>query len=179
MRNLQLPLKQPRRFQPGALSPVERCILRNFGGSLEAFHAMFTPPPERLRMACDHDDGSLLGWKYGEAPSFKGQAPPDPGHVLHPPDQALSLTPPAAARQAAAPHSGGGGSGGSGGGRVGLWPGVDAEGIAKSELRRFKQRAMVRNPLEAHLCRNAEQSSRYIVTSTRSRTHLCRDGTSA
>ena len=50
------------------LSPVERCIIHSFGGTLPEFHAAFTPPPPHLRMACDHNDGSLLGWKYGEQP---------------------------------------------------------------------------------------------------------------
>ena len=93
MRNLQIPLKEPRPFAAGALSPVERCILRNFGSSLEQFHRVFRPPPPQLRMACDHNDGSLLTWKYGERPSYKGEAPPDPGHVLKASDKAVTLTP--------------------------------------------------------------------------------------
>mgnify|MGYP003336665003 CR=1 FL=1 len=93
MRNLQIPLKEPRAFAPSALSPVERCILHNFGGSLDEFHRVFRPPLPQLRRACDHDDGSLLTWKYGERPSYKGQAPPDPGHVLEASDEALTLTP--------------------------------------------------------------------------------------
>jgi len=96
MRNWQIPLREPRPFAAGALSPVERCILRNFGGSLEEFHSAFTPPPPHLRMACDHDDGSLLAWKYGERPSYKGEAPPDPGHVLKPANEAIALSPHAA-----------------------------------------------------------------------------------
>lgn len=98
MRNLQIPLAEPRPFVQGALSPVERCILRNFGGSLEEFHRAFTPPPPHLRMACDHDDGTLLDWKYGEAPSYKGAAPQDPGHVLSPANKPLRLTPSATPR---------------------------------------------------------------------------------
>ena len=38
------------------------------------------------------------GWAYGEAPSYKGEAPPDPGHVLKPADEVVALTPKAAAK---------------------------------------------------------------------------------
>jgi hypothetical protein len=93
MRNLQIPLNKPRPFTAGALSPVERCILRNFGGGLEQFHQAFQPPPAHLRMPCDHDDGQLLPWKYGERPSYKAEARPDPGHVLTPSNEATVLTP--------------------------------------------------------------------------------------
>lgn len=72
---------------------MERCIVRNHGGSLTEFHTVFTPPPDSLRMACDHNDGTLLGWKYGEAPSYKGEAPPDPGHVLRSAGEVVSLNP--------------------------------------------------------------------------------------
>jgi hypothetical protein len=81
MRNGQPFLAQPRAFDAARLSPVERCTLRNVGlvggpSTAAELRQHFTPPPDDLRQACDHDDGGLLPWKYGAQSSYRGGKPP-------------------------------------------------------------------------------------------------------
>ena len=73
--NLLPPLRAPMKFSTNGghiLSPVERCTLRQLG--VESLD--FTPPPDDLRRATDHDDGDLLPWKYGDKPSYKSGVAP-------------------------------------------------------------------------------------------------------
>ena len=71
MRNGTIPLAQPQAFDPQRLSPVERCSLRNLGRTAEQLHQCWSPPPDELRRAADHNDGGLLPWRYGEKPSYR------------------------------------------------------------------------------------------------------------
>jgi hypothetical protein len=62
-------------------------------------------PAVRMLILQDYETFNKLrwfraGWAYGEAPSYKGEAPPDPGHVLKPADEVVALTPKAAAAAA-------------------------------------------------------------------------------
>ena len=75
MRNGQVRLSAPMWTAP-TLSPVERCTLRCLGedwsGGTTRAPEGFRAPPDKLRGACDHDDGELLGWAYGARPSYRG-----------------------------------------------------------------------------------------------------------
>jgi hypothetical protein len=74
MRNDQVQLTRPFRFDPADLSAVERCTLRNLGlpesGGLTDFQA----PAEAQRRATDADTGEPLPWRYKERPSFRTPA---------------------------------------------------------------------------------------------------------
>ena len=70
MRNGQVRLAAPM-WTADTLSPVERCSLRCLGQDAAAGRPQgFVPPPDELRGACDHNDGGLLPWQYGEKASF-------------------------------------------------------------------------------------------------------------
>ena len=76
MRNGQVRLAAPM-WTADTLSPVERCSLRCLGQDAAAGRPRgFVPPPDELRGACDHDDGGLLPWQYGEKASFSAPIRP-------------------------------------------------------------------------------------------------------